>query len=397
MNMIDCFTGIGGFHIAGKENGIHTICASEIDSYCCKHIDQNLSLDNVGSITDLGVPEQDISQYTEDDVVPAEITGFSSYSFEDFMEGAAPWPDLITGGFPCQNVSSANVDDTSGIQGVKSSLYTEQMRLIEEFEPKYACFENAERLNKRGLDVILAELNKLGYHAQWETISATAFGLPHYRHRVYLVAYRSDTAIARHQIDIFAYAKAVAESNLDKPFKLPLPSENPQWYLNNAVAEDTKSIKLRTKRINALGNAIIPDIASAIFKVLMLAESEPQACERIVQREASSMSIINNKCYSKTGITDEMPTRGLLINGELFNTTRCSLLNPSKQKYDGLLSTLIRKDGNNNFTTKSRLNRPGKLGGLVGDIMKVGADKGGLHPEFCEIFMSYDRNFTLLH
>jgi len=165
--------------------------------------------------------------------------------------------------------------------------------------------------------------------------------------------------------------------------------------LKNAVVDNPKSIKLRTKRINSLGNAIIPDIARAIFRSIKKSEDNPSQCEKVSQRvpyekllSISLSTVSNEKAFLK------LPSRGLMLNGSLFNTDKCSLLNPHKTHFKGMLSTLIKKDGNNNFTTKSRLNRPGKLGGLVQDIMKLGVVQGGLHPEFCEKFMGYPQNYT---
>lgn len=394
--MLDCFTGIGGFHISGKALGINTITASEVDGFNCKHIDKNLRIDNAGDIRALGLSENTHPYMTQEDIVPAEQTGFSTYTFEDFMEGVAPWPDIITGGFPCQKVSPSNLLCHEGIKGQESSLYKELIRLIEAFEPKYAVFENSERLNQRGLCTILKELHQHGYHAQWETISASAFGYPHYRHRLYLVAYRSDSMVAKNQIDVFSECKKVAQSHLGLPFNMPLLNEDPSWYIKNAVIEDTRSIKLRTKRINALGNSVIPDIAKAILKVLKETEEGKIDSSTLSRKPSEDISNINDIANGSDEFI-KLPTRGLLLNGNFYNTDVSRLLNPTKNTYTGMLSTLIRKDGNNNFTTRSRLARPGKLGGLVGDIMRAGATTGGLHPEFCEVFMGYPKGFTELN
>ena len=395
LKMIDCFTGIGGFHLAAEAEGIHTIVTSETESFNCRHIDQKLNLDNVGDVASLGISEHQNPNFTHEDIVPVEETGFSTYSYEDFMEGTVDWPDIISGGWPCQDIAPANPNNANGINGTKSSTYKELVRLLEDFEPKYGVFENSERLSQRGLCVILKELDRLGYHAQWETISASAFGYPHYRHRLYLVVYRNDTNIARYQLDAFSECRKEAKHQMGLPFKLPLTSEDPNWHLKNAVVDNPKSIKLRTKRINSLGNAIIPDIARAIFRSIKKSEDNPSQCEKVSQRvpyekllSISLSTVSNEKAFLK------LPSRGLMLNGSLFNTDKCSLLNPHKTHFKGMLSTLIKKDGNNNFTTKSRLNRPGKLGGLVQDIMKLGVVQGGLHPEFCEKFMGYPQNYT---
>ena len=92
-----------------------------------------------------------------------------------------------------------------------------------------------------------------------------------------------------------------------------------------------------------------------------------------------------------------LPSSGRMVEGIIYSPENpCRKLNPAKTQYPNLFSTLIKKDGNNNFTCKSRTTRPGKLGGLIGDMMKLGANIGGLHPEFAEEFMGYEKGHSAL-
>ncbi|APD92046.1 hypothetical protein BM525_19380 (plasmid) [Alteromonas mediterranea] len=398
MQHLDMFTGLGGFSLAAKQNGfIDTFLCSETDPYNNRLIDEKFNMDNAGDICDLAVSLRNHSAMTEDDIVPCEETGLSTITYEDFFEGVVPFPDIATGGFPCQNVTSANVKDSSGIEGEQSSLVQEQLRIIEDLDIPYCVFENAERLNSKGLDHIVARLCDMGYIVEWETISATAFNYPHYRHRVYLVAYLPSTGVARSGRRVFDRVRQVALANLDKPFKMPLLSEAPNWILDHAVCETPKSIKLRTKRINALGNAIIPDIAKAIFDSIIMLDNTTESMTNtfftdsvnVGERDGYEFKFDNKRI-------NVMPTRGVALSDAIYSDGKCELLNVPKQRYEGLFSTLLRKDGNNNFTCKSRLNRPGKLGGLVGEIMGIGANTGGLHPHFCEAFMGYPLDHTAL-
>ncbi len=400
----DCFAGIGGFDKAAKKNGkIKTIFASEIDPFNCKLLAQNLDLENAGDVLNVAIAES-LHPYNDGtDNVYCEKTGFSALCLEDFFEGVLPFPDILTGGFPCQNVTDANLGDYAGINGEKSSLVTEQLRIIESLGVPIVIFENAEALNRRGLASILRELNRMGYIGEWETISATAFNYPHYRHRLYLVAYLPHTQLAKKGIRVFDHVRQVALHNLDKPFKLPLLCEDPEYIIKHAVAKDTRAIKLRTKRINGLGNAIIPDIACAIFNSITAHElqsynefdfsAENHRSVRFEFEEPIFISVDEMPIDKHVVI----PQRGVLSEGVIYSRqNRCELLNPTKTAYKGLFSTLIRKDGNNNFTSNSRLRRPGKLGGLVAEIQSLGVCEGGLHPEFCEMFMGYEKGYTQL-
>lgn len=407
MNHLDLFTGIGGFHIAAQRCGFKTIMTSEIDPFNKKLIDQNLGLDNCGDIRFAAVSEAEhpYSQMVqEDDIVPVEQTGLDSLCYEDFMEGVLPWPDLVSGGFPCQDISSANAKGCSvGIKGVRSGLVEEQLRIIEMLEPPFAVFENSKNLNSRGLNEILAALDEMGYIVEFETIAATAFGYPHYRHRMFIVAYMPYTQIAKHGIKIF---KEVRQNLPDDPeFKIPLLNTDAQTIQKAGTVEEPRSIPLRTKRINGLGNAIVPDIAEAIYRVI--AQYEPSSYSDEERKEGKvSFSpespglyqLVDGQWFSPQSNGDEnsfivenkMPTRGVTYRGMLYSDNqRDPLFNPTTTKFKGLYYTLGRKDGNNNGNP-SRANRPGGLGGLNGQL------GGALNPEWCEPFMGYPIGHTEL-
>jgi len=95
--------------------------------------------------------------------------------------------DVLVGGFPCQDISSAG--KKKGIRGEKSGLWSEYFRAIRTIRPRFAVIENVGNVAIRGLDVVLCDLAGVGYNATWETISAAAFGAPHLRQRTFVVAY----------------------------------------------------------------------------------------------------------------------------------------------------------------------------------------------------------------
>lgn len=97
--------------------------------------------------------------------------------------------DLIAGGFPCQDISAAG--KRTGISGERSGLWKEFFRIICELRPRFVLVENVAALLYRGIDVVLADLASCGYDAEWQVLSAAAFGAPHLRERVFIVAYPS--------------------------------------------------------------------------------------------------------------------------------------------------------------------------------------------------------------
>lgn len=98
-------------------------------------------------------------------------------------------PDLISGGFPCQDLSCAKTNGGQGLDGERSGLWREYYRLICELRPKYVIVENVPTITFRGLGRLLGDLAQIGYDAEWQDISPALFGAPHLRHRFWLVAY----------------------------------------------------------------------------------------------------------------------------------------------------------------------------------------------------------------
>lgn len=99
--------------------------------------------------------------------------------------------DVITGGFPCQDLSFAGRG--AGLSGERSSLWFEYLRLIKEISPKWVIIENVSALRSRGLDEVLGGLAEVGYDAEWHCIPASALGAPHQRDRIWIVAYPHGT------------------------------------------------------------------------------------------------------------------------------------------------------------------------------------------------------------
>lgn len=118
--------------------------------------------------------------------------------FGDVREvGAACLPsvDMIVGGFPCQDISSAGRRAGIG-EGTRSGLWFEFARLISELHPSYVLIENVEALRYagRGLGRVLQDLSARGYDTQWDCLPAAAFGAAHLRDRIFVFAW--DRALA---------------------------------------------------------------------------------------------------------------------------------------------------------------------------------------------------------
>lgn len=201
---------------------------------------------------------------------------------------------MVSGGFPCQDISVGGKQ--RGITGNKSGLWKEYWRLIDEIKPRYAIIENVERLRKNGLGIVLNDLSKIGYDAEWHCITAASIGLPHQRDRLWLVSYPSGERPHEHtgkKRQIRANQKwEGAEIHKNREQRQLKPGEI-CTILSRRAIEITKSANAdqfaavsgirrvvnglpeglyeseRKRRIKQLGNSVVPQIAEMIGKQIM--------------------------------------------------------------------------------------------------------------------------------
>ena len=98
---------------------------------------------------------------------------------------------LVTGGFPCQDISRANTTkNKGGIDGSRSGLWTEYFRILRECRPKYCIIENVFDLLGNGLGRIIQNLAEIGYDSTYTVIDSQFCGVPQRRRRVYILGVR---------------------------------------------------------------------------------------------------------------------------------------------------------------------------------------------------------------
>ena len=154
--VLDLFSGIGGFSLGlERTGGFKTVAFCEIEPFCRRVLAKHWP----------GVP-------CHEDVTTMQ-----------FSEGMA---DVITGGFPCQDISFAGKG--AGLAGSRSGLWRELARAIRMVRPRYAILENVAALLSRGMGRVLGDLAEIGNDAEWHCIPASAVGAPHRRDRLWIVA-----------------------------------------------------------------------------------------------------------------------------------------------------------------------------------------------------------------
>lgn len=98
--------------------------------------------------------------------------------------------DLICGGFPCQDISSAGTGE--GLDGERSGLWWEYHRIVGELRPRFAVVENVASGWRRWLCPVRSSLHALGYRTRALGIAARDVGAPHLRRRVFIIAWRGN-------------------------------------------------------------------------------------------------------------------------------------------------------------------------------------------------------------
>lgn len=168
----ELFAGVGGFRIGLAAAGWKTVFSNQWEPSTKAQHASDVYVANFG---DEGHLNEDIA------------------TVEDM-----PYVDLIVGGFPCQDYSVAkSLNSSKGLAGKKGVLWWEILRLVEKKKPKFLFLENVDRLLKspssqRGRDfaVMLKTLGDAGYLIEWRVVSASDYGFPQRRIRVFIVAKR---------------------------------------------------------------------------------------------------------------------------------------------------------------------------------------------------------------
>jgi DNA (cytosine-5)-methyltransferase 1 len=266
MNVLDLFSGIGGFSLGLERAGMRTVAFCEIDGYCQRVLAERW-------------PGIEIHE---------DITT------RGFVRGEA---DVITAGFPCQDVSFAG--DGAGLAGDRSGLYRHVIRAIRLVRPRYAVLENVAALLNRGLDEIVRDLAEIGYDAEWHCIPACAVGAPHRRDRIWIVAIPfsdgqqggsprreaegANGAQARRPAGGVLVAPSITNAicrefaqrgQIGRMGRQESISWDGPWEITSEpfVRRGDHGISHRAHRLRCLGNAVVPQIPEIIGRAIMKAQ-----------------------------------------------------------------------------------------------------------------------------
>lgn len=269
MKVLDLFSGIGGFSLGLERAGMETIAFCEFDEHAQKVL----------------------RKHWPDVPIHSDVRTLNGYDFRGTV-------DVVCGGFPCQDLSSAGKQ--VGFSGERSSLYGEMLRVISECMPRYAIFENVTGLltgdRGRWFAKFLYDLDSIGFDAEWHCIEAAYVGAPHRRDRVWIIAYpsmRNDRHSKHKQIKrqkqkfrksisrvkIFAntnfercerFAKIAHDLKQQIEFMRSSEAVRERFNLSEPpLCRANDGLPRRLDRLRRLGNAVVPQIPEAIGRAIM--------------------------------------------------------------------------------------------------------------------------------
>jgi DNA (cytosine-5)-methyltransferase 1 len=276
------FSGIGGIDLGLQRAGMTPAWHSEIEPYACRVLAKHWpDVPNLGDIRDI------------------DWTGVAGV-------------DLVAGGYPCQPFSHAGVRRGEEDPRHLWPMFAECLRVV---RPRYALLENVSGHLSLGFGSVLADLAALGYDAQWDCIPAAAVGAPHLRDRVFVIAARQDVldtdcesqsgrtvngGSTGHRPE---QRRPLAYTDNRRPFDALRAGWNAPWHGSPHVA-DTCSARLerareaeptanasgqngtawatepnvgrvadgvprRMDRLRGLGNAVVPQVAEHVGRLIM--------------------------------------------------------------------------------------------------------------------------------
>lgn len=227
INLLSLFSGIGAFETALTNLNIdYTLigfseidrCASE--AYALMH--------GVSVTKNLG----DITKINEMELAECDL-------------------DLLSYGFPCQDISIAGnqrgfIDEVGN--KTRSGLFFDALRIIKATKPKIAIAENVKNLASKNMEsifeLVLSSLDEAGYNNYWKVVDAFDYGIPQHRERVLIVSIRKDIDNGKFAFPVETISPSCFQNYLDKV--VPENYYLPEWKTENAVIDNGSVIRSNT-------------------------------------------------------------------------------------------------------------------------------------------------------
>ena len=223
LNELALFAGAGGGILGGKLLGWRTVCAVEINSFCCRRLMQR---QNEGHLPPFPIWD--------------DVRTFDG----------KPWRrviDVVSGGFPCQPFSTA----THGCPTAEN-FWPEMRRIISEVQPPFVFAEN---VSDKAIRKAATDCQELGYRTETIRLSAKDVGADHIRKRYWLLAY-SDMC---DELCCCLYAKTPKLPN----FRAGI------WETEPHKSGMVDGVAYRLDRLHSIGNGQVPLVAATAWCILL--------------------------------------------------------------------------------------------------------------------------------
>lgn len=273
MNVLDLFSGIGGFSLGFERAGMETVAFCEQDEFC----------------------QRVLKKHWPDVPIHNDIRKLDGSQYRGTVE-------LVSGGFPCQPFSVAG---KQGGDRDDRHLWPEMRRVIWEVQPTWVIGENVIGLEGLALDQCVSDLESDGFAVQVFDIPACGVGAIHRRHRLWIVAHAgcvnsvwgwdgspknngteneggdktfggedrfvSEVGRADMESNAANTNSAFSEGNRDAIGSKPKRAEH---GATPPVCRADDGISHRVDRLKALGNAVVPQVVEQIAMAIMRCEVE---------------------------------------------------------------------------------------------------------------------------
>lgn len=266
--MVVCFAGIGGIDLGFERAGMQCVWQVENNPYANKVLQKHWP--NVSRWDDIR-------------------------TFAREPDARSLWAtDVIAGGFPCQPVSTAGKRQA---QKDPRWLWPEFFRVVCQIRPLYVVVENVPGLLNGPMGDVLGYLAKVGYDGEYEMLSAEAFGAPHLRERVFLVAYASGNGFEKqdrggcdckeqnsqeNRGEIFNTSIRYGQNwtvreSVSNPSKQGLERSRERlsignfdwWKVEPSICRVANGVSNRVDKLQCLGNAVIPQVAEYVGQCVL--------------------------------------------------------------------------------------------------------------------------------
>ena len=275
MNELALFAGAGGGILGSKLLSHRIIGYVENNEYCQKILAQRIK-DGI----------------FDEAPIFGDIRAFNREGYAESYKGLV---DVVSGGFPCQDISCAGKGE--GITGERSGLWFEMEQTIRLVQPRYVFIENSPILLVRGFEHVICGLSQMGFDAAWGIVSAADVGAPHLRKRIWILA-QSNLADTKEQSkrprlrkgeQASIWGRRFSNSGCEIPnagCELPQIWGTRNWNWRGGTIEQSQSsswttwatepelgrvangVAHRVDRLKAIGNGQVPFVAATAFMML---------------------------------------------------------------------------------------------------------------------------------